>query len=80
MVYAPKEDRNASIVENRVKNPRVWTWGKLGQKFGVHRSVAKEIFERDLEKFANENQISKYEKIIAQLDKERGQKRKKFYK
>ncbi len=61
MVYAPKEHRNQSLVQLRVKNPKKWTWGKLGEHFAVHRSVAKQIFERDMEKFANEYEIEAYE-------------------
>ena len=57
MVYAPKESRNQSIVEKRIKDPKKWSWGKLGQYFAIHRSVVKEIFDRDVEKYANEDQI-----------------------
>ncbi|MES2436899.1 MAG: hypothetical protein V4519_02715 [Patescibacteria group bacterium] len=64
MVYLPKEHRNEQIVQHRIKDPKKWTWGQLGEKFEVHRSVAKEIFERDIEKYANEDQIERYEKII----------------
>lgn len=60
MVFAPKELRNQSLVQKRIQDPKKWTWGKLGEFFEVHRSVAKEIFERDMEKFANEKQIDKY--------------------
>ena len=67
MVYAPKELRNQSLVKKRVKNPKTWTWGKLGEFFAVHRSVAKEIFERDMEKFANEDEIAAYEQKIKAL-------------
>jgi hypothetical protein len=67
MVYAPKEARNESIVQKRVKDPKTWTWGKLGEHFDVHRSVAKQIFERDLEKFANEEQIDLYEQKIKMM-------------
>ncbi len=63
MVYVPKEDRNSLLVQKRIKDPKKWTWGKLGQEFEIHRSVAKEIFERDMEKFANEEQIEKYLKL-----------------
>lgn len=62
MVYVPKEQRNKSIVEKRIKDPKKWSWGKLGEYFSIHRSVAKEIFERDVEKYANEYQIEAYEK------------------
>jgi hypothetical protein len=64
MPYAPKELRNQSLVQKRIKDPKKWTWGKLGEYFGVHRSVAKQIFERDFEKYATESQINLYvEKI-----------------
>ena len=62
MVYAPKDDRNERLVRNRIKDPKKWTWAKLGIYFGIHRSVAKQIFERDMEKFANESEIEVYEK------------------
>ncbi len=61
MVYAPKEHRNQSLVQRRIKDPAKWTWGKLGEYFSVHRSVAKEIFERDMEKFGSESEIERYE-------------------
>lgn len=61
MVYAPKELRNQSLVQKRIKNPKKWTWGKLGEYYSVHRSVVKEIFERDIEKFANEYEIENYQ-------------------
>jgi len=64
MVYAPNEARNEDLVKKRVRDPKKWTWGKLGEHFAIHRSVAKEIFERDIEKFANEEEIEKYEKIM----------------
>ena len=65
MVYAAKDDRNEKLVQLRVKDPKKWTWGELGKQFAIHRSVAKEIFERDLEKFANEDQIDRYLKLTA---------------
>ncbi len=61
MVYAPNDARNELLVQKRIKDPKLWTWGKLGEHFSIHRSVAKQIFERDMEKFANEYQIEKYE-------------------
>lgn len=67
MVYAPKEFRNQSLVEMRVKDPRKWSWAKLGAHFELHRSVAKEIFERDLEKFASEDEIERYLNKIKRL-------------
>lgn len=67
MVYAPKEQRNESLIQKRIKDPKLWTWGRLGEHFEIHRSVAKEIFERDMEKFANEEQIASYEKKMRRL-------------
>ena len=64
MVYAPNELRNQALVQKRILDPKKWTWGKLGEHFNIHRSVAKEIFVRDMEKYANEDQIDKYEKLI----------------
>jgi hypothetical protein len=69
MVYAPNEDRNESLVQKRIKDPKKWTWGALGTEFGIHRSVAKQIFERDFEKYAKEEQIEKYEKLMKELKK-----------
>ncbi|MBA3550664.1 hypothetical protein H0W32_00450 [Patescibacteria group bacterium] len=69
MVYVPKEERNKSIVEKRIKDPKKWTWGSLAEAFGIHRSVTKEIFERDFEKYANEEQIERYEKLMKDLRK-----------
>lgn len=69
MVYAPNEERNTSLVQKRIKDPKKWTWGSLGTEFGIHRSVAKQIFERDFEKYANEEQIERYEKLIKDLKK-----------
>jgi hypothetical protein len=61
MVYAPNEVRNQSLVQKRIRDPKKWTWGKLGEYYNIHRSVAKQIFERDMEKFAHESEIEKYE-------------------
>ena len=69
MMYAPKELRNESLVQKRIRDPKKWTWGKLGQHFEVHRSVAKQVFERDMEKYANEYQIEAYESKIKLLRK-----------
>lgn len=60
MVYAPNEQRNQQLVTKRLSDPKKWTWGKLGEHFNIHRSVAKEIFERDMEKYGQENEIEKY--------------------
>ncbi len=60
MVYAPNEERNQSLVQKRISDPKKWTWGKLGEHFNIHRSVAKEIFERDMEKYGHEDEIEKY--------------------
>ncbi len=64
MVYPTKENRNELLVRKRLSNPKTWSWGKLGQHFAIHRSVAKEIFIRDLEKFANEEEIERYQKFV----------------
>ena len=64
MVYPTKENRNELLVRKRLSNPKNWSWGKLGQHFAIHRSVAKEIFMRDLEKFANEEEIERYQKFV----------------
>jgi hypothetical protein len=67
MVYAPKDLRNKSLIEKRIKDPSIWTWSKLGQHFDIHRSVAKQIFERDVEKYAHEVEIERYNKRIKQI-------------
>jgi hypothetical protein len=54
-------------VEKRIKNPKHWTWSNLGNHFGIHRSVAKEIFERDMEKYASEKEIELYIKTMNKL-------------
>jgi hypothetical protein len=64
MVYAPNDERNAALVQKRIHDPKKWSWAKLGEHYNIHRSVAKEIFERDIEKFANEYEIEKYEHYI----------------
>ena len=66
-MYAPNEERNQQLVQKRVHDPKKWTWGKLGEHFSIHRSVAKQVFERDLEKYANEDQIDSYKKLIKSL-------------
>jgi hypothetical protein len=68
MVYAPKELRNQSLVAKRIKDPKTWTWAKLGEHFEMHRSVAKEIFERDMEKFAHEHEIEAYVNKMKKLN------------
>jgi hypothetical protein len=64
MVYAPKDLRNQSLIAKRIKNPKSWTWSKLGKHFEIHRSVAKQIFERDVEKYAHETEIARYNKKL----------------
>jgi hypothetical protein len=72
MVFAPNDERNQSLVQKRVKDPVKWSWAKLGEHFAIHRSVAKEIFERDLEKFAHEAEIDRYEKLLNDQGKVKG--------
>lgn len=60
MVYPTKNLRNEQLVQKRVHDPKKWSWGKLGQHFEIHRSIAKEIFVRDMEKYANEEEVEKY--------------------
>ena len=68
MVYASKELRNQNLVQKRIKDPNLWTWAKLGQHFEIHRTVAKQIFERDVEKFAHEPEIVAYNKKLTKLN------------
>ncbi len=77
MVYAPDIDRNRSLIQKRISDPKKWTWASLGKQFNVHRSVAKQIFERDVEKYAKEEQIEKYERLIDTLNKDKKTKIKK---
>jgi len=44
--------RNRELVELRVKNPRKWSWRKLGEKFNIHYTTARQIFIRDRLKYA----------------------------
>ena len=74
MVYAPKELRNQSLVVKRIKDPKKWSWAKLGTFYEFHRSVAKQIFERDIEKFANEYEIEAYEKKLKTLTSHKNKK------
>jgi hypothetical protein len=67
MVYAPKDLRNESLVKKRIKDPKKWSWAKLGVHYDLHRSVAKQIFERDVEKFSNEYEIEMYESRVKKL-------------
>jgi hypothetical protein len=78
MVYAANADRNRSLIQKRISDPKKWTWAKLGQEFDVHRSVAKQIFERDVEKYAKEEQIERYEKIVDSINKDKKTKIKKI--
>lgn len=78
MVYAPNYDRNKSLIQKRISDPKKWTWAKLGQEFDVHRSVSKQIFERDVEKYAKEEQIEKYERLIDSMNKGKKTKIKKI--
>ena len=43
--------RNRQLVQLRCKNPEKWSWRKLGQHFDIHFTTAKQIFERDVEKY-----------------------------
>lgn len=64
MVYAPNDLRNASLVHKRIKDPNKWSWAKLGTEFKIHRTVAKQIFERDVEKYSHEEEIEHYRMLI----------------
>ncbi|MDQ3014779.1 MAG: hypothetical protein M3Q73_02875 [bacterium] len=78
MVYAPNSDRNRSLINKRISDPKKWTWAKLGQEFNLHRSVSKQIFERDVEKYAKEDQIERYQRLIDTLNKGKKTKIKKI--
>ena len=60
MVYQENTERNEELVMKRIKDPKKWGWGALGKHYGIHRSYVKEIFERDFEKYAHEDEIEKY--------------------
>jgi hypothetical protein len=77
MVYAPDVGRNRSLIQKRISDPKKWTWAALGETFNIHRSVAKQIFERDVEKYAQEDQIVKYEKLVDSINKNKKTKIKK---
>ena len=46
----PKTDRNKELVQKRKKNPKLWTFRKLGAFFNIDFKTAQEIWERETEK------------------------------
>lgn len=43
--------RNKQIVELRLKDPKKWSWRKLGEKFNIDFTTARHIFIRDRLKY-----------------------------
>lgn len=46
----PKKDRNKEILKKRLKNPKNWTWAKLGEHYGAHRTTLQKMAARELAK------------------------------
>lgn len=49
--------RNKEIVQKRLKNPKIWSWRRLGDHFGMHYSTARQIFYRDRIKYGGRGVI-----------------------
>ncbi len=60
----PNITRNREIVERRIKDQITWSFGKLGEHYNLHKTTVEEIFNRDLEKYANANEIKAYIKLL----------------
>lgn len=46
-----KKDRNRELVLLRLSDPEKWSWRKLGAKYEVHFTTAKEIFHTYVSKY-----------------------------
>lgn len=44
--------RNRELVRKRLKDPQKWSWRRLGAFYGIHFTTAKQIFLRDVSKYA----------------------------
>lgn len=45
--------RNRELVRKRLENQRKWSYRKLGVYYGIHYTTARQIFNRDVHKYAN---------------------------
>jgi hypothetical protein len=46
-----KTERNRELVKKRLSNSKKWTWGELGKFYGIDRHTARDIFDRDVDKY-----------------------------
>lgn len=56
--------RNRSLVQDRINDPRKWSYTQLGNKYSIDKSTAEDIFKRDIKKYATDKQISVYEEKL----------------
>lgn len=58
----PKVERNKELVMKRASNPDVWSWGALGNFFGMERQTAHKAFERHAPKFLSDREMAEYKR------------------
>lgn len=44
-------DRNRELVQNRLRDPKRYSWRVLGRYYNIHFTTAKQIFNRDRDKY-----------------------------
>jgi hypothetical protein len=47
-----KTERNKDLVKKRLANPKKWTWGELAKLYSIDRYTARDIFDRDVDKYS----------------------------
>lgn len=63
----PKITRNKDLVRMRLNDPWKWGYGTLGEHFNIDKTVAHDIFERDVAKYAKAAEIKKYRSEVAKI-------------
>lgn len=52
-----KTKRNEDLVKKRLSDPEKWTWGELGEFFGIDRYTARDLFYRHENKYSKEQRV-----------------------
>ncbi len=65
-----KMERNRDLVYKRISDPKKWTWGVLGDNFGITRERACEAFRDHALKFITPKEMAQYKVKLAKLSKE----------
>lgn len=46
-----KIQRNKELVAKRLKDPKLWSFAKLGELYNLHKTTVEEIFKRDVKRY-----------------------------